>query len=193
MQGVVGQRENPGSGSVSAYDSHMSKPPRNTLAGALTVFTRDTAGRGNWGHPGLEKMLKGVGVEEATWKPAPGAHSIWEEVNHIAHWSRYMLARLAGRAKPTKQAWPAGTGGAAGWRRAVVKVSRLHAALARRIAPLDDAILGTKRGSTRYTLAQGILGCASHIAYHVGQIAVLRKLYGHARRRHTRRPARKAL
>lgn len=161
------------------------------LVQALIVFTRDTAGRGNWGNPGLTKMLGGVGIKEATWRPAPGAHSIWEEVNHIAYWSRFTLDYLKGRAKPTKQAWPAGRGGAAGWRRAVSEASRLHASLVRRIAPLDDAALAARFGltrRTRYTTAQLILGCASHVAYHVGQISVLRRLY-----RYARRPARKAV
>ncbi len=153
---------------------------RKTLVSALTVFTTDTAGRGNWGNPGLARILKDVRVKEATWKPAPNAHSLWEAVNHIAYWSRFTLEVLEGRHKPTKQAWPAGRGGAAGWRRAVGAASRLHASLIRRTASLDDAALAARLGRTRYTTAQLILGCASHIAYHVGQIAVLRKLYRHA-------------
>ena len=155
------------------------------LAEPLAAFTKDTAGRGNWGNPGLTKILKGVGRNEATWKPAQNVHSIWDEVNHIAYWSRFTLDYLEDRAKPTKQAWPAGRGGAPGWRRAVNKASRLHASLVRRVASLDDAALAARFGitrRTRYTTAQLILGCASHIAYHVGQIAVLRRLYRHARR-----------
>jgi uncharacterized damage-inducible protein DinB len=172
----------------------MAQPtPRTTLAQALAVFTTDTAGRGNWGNSGLTRILKGVGVEEATWKPAPHIHSIWEEVNHIAYWSRFTLDYLQGRAKSIKQAWPAGQGGADGWRRAVNEASRLHASLIRLIASLDDATLARRFGirrPSRYTTAQLILGCASHIAYHVGQIAVLRKLFQHTRRRTARKVAR---
>lgn len=159
---------------------------RGRLAAPLAVFTKDTAGRGNWGNPGLVKILKGVSVREAAWTPAPGTHSIWDEVNHIAYWSRFTLDYLKGRAKWIKQAWPAGRGGAAGWRRTVTRTSRLHSALTRRIVLLDDTALAARFGltrRTRYTVDQLILGCASHIAYHVGQIAVLRKLYRHAQRR----------
>ncbi|MBI3997523.1 MAG: DinB family protein [Armatimonadetes bacterium] len=156
--------------------------PRKRLSRALVVFTRDTAGRGNWGHPGLAKMLKDVGVDEARWKPAPDAHSIWEEVNHIAHWSRFVLDRLEGRGQPTKQAWPPGVGGAEGWRRAVGDVTRLHASLARSLGRLSDEALAAKYRSTRYQMAQLVLGCVAHIAYHVGQIAVLKRLYRHAGR-----------
>lgn len=153
-------------------------------AQALAAFTRDTAGRGNWGHPGLAKILKDVGVEEALWTPAPDVHSIWEELNHIVYWSRFTLDYLEGRATPTGQAWPAAEGGEPAWRRAIASASRLHAAMARRVASLDGAALAARFGlrrPTRYTTAQLILGCAAHIAYHVGQIAVLKRLYAHAR------------
>ena len=156
----------------------MARP--NARARDAAVFMKDTAGRTNWGHPGLAKMLRGVGVDEATWKPIPGAHSIWEEVNHIAYWSQYVLERLAGRSKSTPQAWPAGRGGAQAWRRTVTGVLRMHATLVRRIAALDEAALSER--ARKYTLAQLVLGCTAHVSYHVGQIAVLKRLYRHARR-----------
>lgn len=160
-----------------------SRRPRSTLADSLATFARDTAGQGNWGNPGLGKILHGVKADEAAWKSSPGAHSIWEEVNHIAYWSHFTLNYLKGRAKATRQAWPAGRGGEAQWQRDQNEASRLHEELVRRIAALDDAALAVRATPTPYTTAQLILGCASHIAYHIGQIAVIRKLYRHARRR----------
>lgn len=155
---------------------------RNPLADALAVFLQDTAGRRNWGHIGLAEILKKVRAAEAQWKPAPDAHSIWEEVNHISHWSRFVLDRLEGRGKPTKQAWPPGRGGAAGWRAAVSETAALHAKLVRRVAALNEASLSAKHAASRYAMAQLILGCGSHIAYHVGRITLLRRLYRHAAR-----------
>lgn len=146
----------------------------------LAVFMKATAGRTNWGHPGLAKMLRGVTAREAIWKPLPGAHSIWEEVNHIAYWSRYVLDRLGGRSKSTPQAWPAGTGSQRAWRRAVTGVVGLHATLVRRVAALDDAQLAER--ARKYTTAQLVLGNVAHMSYHIGQIAVLRRLYRHAQR-----------
>lgn len=150
---------------------------RGRPAEDLAAFTKDTAGRGNWGHPGLAKILKGVGVEEALWKPTAEAHSIWEEVNHIIYWSEDVLERLEGRGAPRKQAWPPGEGGPEDWRRAMRRAARLHAALVRRIAATDPAAMGKKALRSRYTTAQLILGCASHIAYHTGRIALLRRLH----------------
>jgi uncharacterized damage-inducible protein DinB len=152
-------------------------PARGRLAEALAAFTKDTAGRGNWGHPGLAKILKGVEVEEARWKPATDAHSIWEEVNHIIYWSEDVLDRLEGRGALRKQAWPAGEGGPEDWRRAVRRAARLHAALVRRVAATSPAAMSRKAMRSRRTTAPLILGCASHIAYHTGRIALLRRLH----------------
>jgi len=125
-------------------------------------------------------MLKDVGADEARWKPAHDAHSIWEEVNHIVYWSEDVFERLEGRGVSRKQAWPEGAGGPDEWRQAVARTVRLHAALVRRIGWATPAALARKSPRSRYTTAQLILGCASHIAYHTGQIAVIRRLYGHA-------------
>ena len=155
---------------------------RDPFADALAVFVQDTAGRRNWGTIGLAEILKKVRVDEAQWKPAPDTHSIWEEVHHINHWSRFVLDRLEARGKPTKQAWPAAHGGAAGWRLALAGTAALHATLVRRVASLDQDALTAKHAASRYAMAQLILGCVSHIAYHVGQITLLRRLYRHAGR-----------
>jgi len=37
-----------------------------------------------WHGPDLTLLLKGVSAEDASKHPVPGAHSIWELVNHIA-------------------------------------------------------------------------------------------------------------
>ncbi len=163
--------------------SRRSSAPRSRtpLEQALAVFTKDTAaGRSNWGHPGLARLLKAVRVEEASWTPGGEIHSIWEEVNHIIHWSRFTLDCLEDGDKPTKQAWPAGGGGEEEWRRAVAQAVRLHAALVRRVRGLDPRALSSRLGRTRYTFDQLILGNAAHISYHAGRIALLRRLYRHA-------------
>lgn len=157
--------------------------PRSAgLPSDLATFTRGTAGRGNWGHPGLTRILRGVSAAEATWKPSADTHSIWEEVNHIAYWSEDVVERLEGPGRSRKQAWPEGAGGEAEWRLALNQATRLHARLVKLIeATTPRRLARIAPRSTRHTHTQLILGCVSHIAYHVGQIALLRKLYRHAR------------
>jgi hypothetical protein len=158
-----------------------TRPKRAGPAGNLAAFLRDTSGRGNWGHTGLARLLKGVSLEEAAWTPAPGIHSIWEEVNHIAYWSDDVLERLENRDTARRQAWPAGEGGGDDWRRAVARAARLHAALVERIGGLRPGSLSRPAARTRNrSTAQLILGGAAHIAYHAGRIALLRRLYAHA-------------
>jgi hypothetical protein len=155
---------------------------RRGAAADLAAFLRDTAGRGNWGHTGLARLLRGVSLEEASWAPGPAAHSIWEEVNHVIYWSEDVLDRLDGRAVARRQAWPAGEGGADGWRRTVARAARLHAALVRRVGGLTPAALARTAMRTRNrSNTHLILGGAAHVAYHAGRIALLRRLYAHAR------------
>ncbi|MDQ7859367.1 MAG: DinB family protein [Armatimonadota bacterium] len=148
----------------------------------LATFLRDTAGRGNWGHTGLARLLRGVSLDEAIWTPGTAAHSIWEEVNHVIYWSEDVLDRLEGRAVARRQAWPAGDGSPDAWRRAVARAGRLHAALVRHVGALTPAGLARTAMRTRNrSTAQLVLGGVAHIAYHAGRIALLRRLYAHAR------------
>ncbi|MDR7481958.1 MAG: DinB family protein [Armatimonadota bacterium] len=154
---------------------------RSRTSAALAAFARDTAGRGNWGHRGLAWVTKAVTAAEASWCPTPGAPSIWEEVQHIEHWSRVVLDHLRGRGRPAEQAWPPGAGGERAWRAARRRAARLHGALVREIQRTSGAAWRRRAGPTPYATDQLVLGCIAHIAFHAGQIALLRRLHRHAR------------
>jgi hypothetical protein len=143
----------------------------------MAVFARQTHSGRNWGHSGLLRLIRDVTIEEARWKPGPDAHSVWEEVNHIAYWSEDVLEQLEGRGKPRPQAWPPGEGGPDDWRSAVARTTRLHARLVRRIAAMRAGEMARKSQKTRYSNTQLILGGVAHIAYHAGRIALLKRLY----------------
>jgi hypothetical protein len=147
------------------------------LSAVLAVFARETHSGRNWGHASLSRILKDVTFEEARWKPGPDAHSIWEEVNHIAYWSEDVLEQLERRGKPRPQAWPPGDGGPEEWQRAIGHARRLHVRLVRRIEATRTAQLATKSQKSRYSNAQLILGGVAHISYHTGRIALLKRLY----------------
>jgi hypothetical protein len=151
--------------------------PAGRPAADLAIFARATAAGRNWGHTGLALILKGITLEEATWKPTPQTFSIWEEVNHIHYWSEDVLMQLEGRGAPRQQAWPAAAGDADAWRRDLARTKRVHAALVRRIRGLTPAKLAAKSQKTLFSNAQLILGGVAHTAYHTGRIALLRKMY----------------
>ena len=46
---------------------------------------------GSW-----SKALEGVDAAKASWKPASGAHSIWQIVNHVSIWREYTVSALEG-------------------------------------------------------------------------------------------------
>jgi uncharacterized damage-inducible protein DinB len=153
------------------------------MASDLATFARETGGRhSNWGHPGLARLLAGVPAEEAASKPGPDLHSIWEEVNHIVHWSEDVLERLEGRGTRRPQAWPPGEGGETEWKQALARAARLHNAIVRRVGAMSPAALAARAPRSRRSHAQLILGWVAHVSYHAGRIALLRRLYQHARR-----------
>ncbi|HEV2356929.1 MAG TPA: DinB family protein [bacterium] len=151
--------------------------------GDIVRFRDDTFGTRNWGHKGLRLALRRLSLPEAVWKPGPGLHSVWEQINHVAYWKRYVRERIRGRSRQTNQAWPPAGRTAAGLRRAIAGLERLHRDLRRDVLALPAEAYET-RGGPRYSATQLLLGEAAHDAYHIGQIFLTRKLY-----RRRRRPA----
>jgi uncharacterized damage-inducible protein DinB len=139
-------------------------------------FADDTFGLRNWGHNGLRLALRRLSLDEAAWDPGPGLHSVWEQINHLAHWKRYVRDRVRRRSRQTTQAWPAAGRTAAGLRRAIADLERLHADLRREVLTLPADVYEAA-GGPRYSTTQLLLGEAAHDAYHIGQIFMTRKLY----------------
>jgi uncharacterized damage-inducible protein DinB len=144
-------------------------------------FLDDTAGRRNWAHKGLEVATRHLDVQEARWK-APGSHSVWEQINHIAYWKRWILRRIQGKHPAARQAWPPAGRSHAELRKARVDLAALHRELRAAVMALDPEGLQGPRGA-RYTPARLLLAEAAHEAYHIGQIFLTRKLYRARRRR----------
>lgn len=154
------------------------------LRGEILRFLEDTAGRRNWAHKGLRAAIRGLRPDEALWKPERG-HSVWEQINHIAYWKRYILHRTQGKPTRARQAWPAPGRTAAELNRSIADLGALHRELRAAVTGLDPETFDPKGG--RYPPAQLLLGEAAHESYHIGQIFLTRKLYrSHRRHRGTR-------
>lgn len=145
-----------------------------------------------WHGPALQQLLSDVTAERAAARPLPHAHTIWELVLHIAAWMRIARERItatAARDATDEENWPPiasksrTTGsetpcalGPGSWTDALslldTEYRNLEAAI--RVFSrerLNDAAPAAEP-QTFYILFHGVI---QHIAYHAGQIAILKK------------------
>lgn len=152
-------------------------------------LTRAFDGDPWYGAP-LLKILEGVDAAQASRRPIPGAHTIWELVLHLAAWKSEVLARLRGRPaqEPDEGDWPTPAGDdEAAWRAALARLRTVHAALVREVAVapdgrLDAAVQDARNPplGTGLTQWQTLHGVIQHDVYHTGQISLLKKAVGRA-------------
>lgn len=141
-----------------------------------------------WHGDPVRRILDGVTAEQAAAHPLPGAHGIWEIVLHMTAWTREVARRVRDRVarEPEHGDWPAVPGGGEEeWRVAVDALARAHAELVAAAEEFPPAELEQVMGDARdrplgagVTYAVMLHGLAQHHAYHAGQIALLRKVFG---------------
>ena len=153
--------------------------PDQELAGLIDDLERGYDGDA-WHGPPLRKVLDGVTAEAASARPIPGGHSIWEIVVHLSSWDDVIARRIEeGRAveEPDGGNFPAVAGaGPEAWDRALSELARQHERLVRIVSGLDAASLREPVAGKGYSVAHMIRGVAQHMAYHAGQVALIRKL-----------------
>jgi uncharacterized damage-inducible protein DinB len=133
-----------------------------------------------WHGPSLAEVLDGVTHEQASARPLPGAHTIWEIVLHVAAWAEISGARLRGERiadPPKEEDWPPpGASTEAEWTAAKERLLESHRTLAHDVRHLDDAAIAAKLAGLEYTVSNLLHGVIEHGTYHGGQIALLKKL-----------------
>jgi len=131
-----------------------------------------------WHGDSLMKIVDGITAEQATAKPIPGAHSIFELVQHIAVWEDVIRRRLNGETvRPTpEEDWPpVRSTDAAAWKKLMEQLKSNHAALERTVAEMSDDRLDEIVPAKNYNVYVMLHGIIQHDLYHAGQIAVLKK------------------
>jgi uncharacterized damage-inducible protein DinB len=131
-----------------------------------------------WHGPDLKQLLGGVSADDASKHPIPGAHSIWELVNHIASWNIIVHQKSKGEPPQvtTEMDWPpVWEANEVAWKRALENLAESRTRLRNymktlRDDQLDEPIL--RENYSRYVLLHGLV---QHDLYHAGQIAVLKK------------------
>ena len=126
-----------------------------------------------WHGPTLRGALRGVTMEQALWRPAPGRHNIWELALHCAYW-KYAVRRRLNRerrgsfARPGSNWLPHPPPTPQAWRADLKLLAEEHRALRETIAAQPAARLERA--------VRLIRGIAYHDVYHAGQIQLLKRL-----------------
>ena len=139
----------------------------------LLVAFDEAYNKASWHGPNLRGALRGVTLEQATWRPESGQHNIWEFALHCAYWKYIVRRRITGEkrgsfalkgsnffARPVELTLAA-------WNTDLAILQASHAALPETIANLRNPSAQQLRL---------IRGAAAHDLYHAGQIRLLRKL-----------------
>jgi len=131
-----------------------------------------------WHGPDLMLLLKGVSAEDASKHPVPGAHSIWELVNHIAAWN--MIVQHKSKGEPIKVTaemdWPpVWEVSEVSWKRSLATLAENSTRLRSYVKTVRDDQLDEKVQRENYSQYVLLHGSVQHDLYHAGQIAVLKK------------------
>lgn len=139
-----------------------------------------------WHGDPVSRVLRGITADQATARPLPNAHGIWELVLHMTSWTREVTRRLRDRVarEPEDGDWPAIGSGEGEWNAALAGLARAHAELVDAVGAFPPAELDQVVGEARdRPLGAGVKyavmlhGLVQHHAYHAGQIALLRKSF----------------
>lgn len=136
-----------------------------------------------WHGPNLRGSLRGVGVREASWRPGPDRHNVWEIAVHAAYWKYAVWRRLSGEKRgsfpldgsnwftrpdvPTDKAWRAD----------VSMLEEQHRRLRAAVVRLSPTALKQKPHGSKHPADTLVSGAAAHDVYHAGQIQLLKRLF----------------
>lgn len=129
--------------------------------------------------------LRGVGAEQAAWRPSPERHSIWGLTLHLAYW-KYAVRRLLENAPKggfprSPSNWPnvPDAEDEKSWKADRALLRSEHESLVQAVRAFSPRRLDKKApGSGAYRYIDLLLGVVTHDVYHVGQVQLLKRLYG---------------
>lgn len=158
-------------------------------AESLASDVRRSVSGETWFGPSLTEVLAGVDARRAAERVDGVAHSIWELVLHLAVWARYAGYRFEGGVphELDEANWPPvlDTRETA-WAAALDEALGACEHAARTLAALSDGVLDAVDTNTPMdatgepvTLRRVASGLSQHVAYHAGQIALVKQLIAH--------------
>lgn len=133
---------------------------------------------GAWHGPALFEVLEGIEAEHAAQRPLGPARSIWEITLHVGAWFPTVERRLRGEAVQLSDAedWPEVRGASVSrWTETQATLSSAADHLVDAVLGLSPQALAARVPGKDYDAAFMLHGVAQHVAYHAGQIAILKK------------------
>ncbi|HKD85284.1 MAG TPA: DinB family protein [Terriglobales bacterium] len=132
-----------------------------------------------WHGDAIWQVLDGISAHQAAARPIPDFHTIWEIVMHMTFWEGVATQRLAGRRAGLVEelnfpAMPALT--EENWRRTLDEFRASNRAFREAFARLDPAKLDELTAAGKRTFYGEAHGILEHHIYHIGQIAMLKKI-----------------
>jgi hypothetical protein len=154
----------------SAAAQQTSEKKEVNLRSILLEQFRNAWNKEDWYVP-VSVAVEGLTAKQASWKPADSVHSAGELAYHILFWSRRQLDHFNGKNEPSfngdnKETFTAFT--EASWTATVQQLNQVMADWEKAIETCDEDKLKN--------WASGIDHLNTHIAYHTGQIIIIRKL-----------------
>lgn len=151
-----------------------------SAAALLVRDLRSVLEGGAWHGPALMELLADVDAHRACARPANGGHSIAELAAHVTAWLEIPARRAAGAAAQATTAaedWPPVPPvlDEAGWASLRARLAQAGQALARQIEGSTDADLARPVGGADYDVRFMLAGAVSHVVYHAGQVALLKR------------------
>lgn len=180
---------------------------KTSAPGALLLRILDEAyEKKAWHGPNLKGTLRGVGVQEAAWRPAPDRHNVWELALHAAYWKYAGWRRLTGekrgafplagsnwfvRPESSPQPSPGGRGRETSatekaWRADLALLDEQHRRLRAAIEKIPARRLSAISRGSRHRIDTLVYGIAAHDVYHAGQIQLVKRLFRDRRGRPVR-------
>lgn len=140
--------------------------------------------RKSWHGTNLRGSIRGLNVQQASWRPQPERHNIWEHVLHCAYWKYTVRRRLTGEKRGSftlkGSNWferPRATDRCeSSWKEAVDLLAEHHQQLLASIQELSPDQLNKPAAGGETSILTLITGVAAHDTYHAGQIQLLKKL-----------------
>jgi hypothetical protein len=151
-----------------------------SVVSALLDSLDEAYDRRSWHGTNLRGSLKRVAPAQATWRPGPGRHNVWELVVHAAYWKYVVRKRISGGARggfplAGSNFFPRdGALDPARWEADLAVLADEHRQLRAVVASLGEADLSRPVGGK--PLAWTVRGGAAHDLYHAGQIQLLKTL-----------------